>query len=229
MLPPARKSKYQTDAWQPKVVTSSGDAKNQRIAAATYTAIYGGTPQVVDEEPEDDSETPDANSTKVPKLTQAYYTAPSLVAWDRKPNGPGKSGNTALTGGSFYVDLGALRTAEQECLAAANTSINAYERLRKTVRAAVASDDIFGQMVGIYYGNLSIGTTNGVTTEASVEYDPLDQEGRDFAESTNPRMEQLLQAVGGAIEVMGVFNATLNNAGQMYAQSDHDASFGTDD
>lgn len=222
-LPPAHKSKYQTDPWQPTVVTSSGDAKNQRIAAATYSAIYGGTPTVVDKEPKDNSTLPSENARKVPKLRQAYYTAPTLVGWDRTSDGP--ASDEALTGGSFYVDLGALRTAEQTCLAASNTSVNAYEALRKTVQAAVSSPSIFGQMDGTFHPQQAGTGSNAPSIPAMVSFNPLNQEGRDFAASTNPQMEQLLQAAGGAIELMGVFNAMLNNAGQMYAQTDHDSSF----
>ncbi|MEK8143011.1 hypothetical protein NKH18_15040 [Streptomyces sp. M10(2022)] len=93
----------------------------------------------------------------MPKLTQSYNTAPSLVGYTRMSMNDGKEpAKDPLSGGKFYVDLGALRTAEQTCLDASNTSVNAYESLRKIVQAAVASDRIFGQIVGKDYPNKQV-------------------------------------------------------------------------
>jgi hypothetical protein len=58
-----------------------------------------------------------------------------------------------------------------------------------------------------------------------VTYDQLDSEGQDFAAAINPQMSQLLQACAGVIEMMGQYTALINNAGQMYAETDYNSAF----
>jgi hypothetical protein len=215
-------SAYQDTPTEPTVyLTGNKDANQaQQKAAAWYTRIYGGSATVVHGSAP--SESPGSGAT-VPALTTAYQTAPDFV-----PNAPPApnpdGGGPAVPSSSdpFYVDLGALRTAEQTCLNATRATIQAYQTLLNTVSPAISSGTIFGQDVEDTLYTTGGGKNLGPMKTA---YDQYDKEGQQVAAATDPAMQQLLYEVGGVIELMGQFNALLNNAGQMYTWTDDQSAF----
>jgi hypothetical protein len=202
-------SAYQQTPWEPTVDLTGNKDSDQagQKAAAQYTGIYGGSPTVTDQSPPPPRDASPA-ATAVPVLNPAYVQAPDFV-----PNAPPDSGGgtSADAGGAsssdpFYIDLGALLTAEQQCMNATLVAVEGYEILVNTVSAAIASDTIFGQ-------------------HADGQDNQLNSEGQQFAATTDPQMQQLLNELGGVIEMMGQFNAMLNNAGQMYTYADDSSAF----
>jgi hypothetical protein len=205
------KSAYQNPAWAPTVYLTgnknSDDAAQK--AAAQYTSVYGSSPTLTHQgaPPDVTNQSAPGAATQVPTLAAAYQHAPDLG-----PNAPPASGGGAPGGGPtpssdpFYVDLGAVLTAENQCLNATQNTIAEYESLVATVKAAINSSTVFGQ-------------------HADGNGDPLDPEGQQFAASTDPQMQQLLNQLGGVIGLVGQINAALNNAGQIYTWTDYSSAF----
>ena len=192
-------------AWQPTVDTSAKDAGDEKSAAQKYDSIYGGTYTTSTSSPSDSSSSPGSGGTAWP-LSMAYTTAPDLIP---VPESPGSgSGSTVPLADQFNVDLGAVRSTEQTFLTATSDILNAYQTLTSAVQNAIHSDSIFGQLDG-----------------DSAVRDNLDPEGKSFAASVDPQMQQLLASVSDIVESMGQFNALLNNAAQMYTDTDASAAF----
>jgi hypothetical protein len=200
-------SLYQGTPWEPTVYLTGNKEANQaqQKAAAQFTSVYGGSPTVTSQGAPQSSP---GSGAKVPTLTSAYQKAPDLVP--NKPPSPsggaGSPGGATSSSDPFSIDLGAALTAEQQCLNATQNAIAGYETLVTTVSPAMGSGSIFGQ-------------------HADGNGDQLDPEGQQFAASTDPQMQQLLNAVGGVIGMMGQFNAMLNNAFQMYTWADYSSAF----
>lgn len=60
--------------------------------------------------------------------------------------------------------------------------------------------------------------------EATLD-DEYDQEAQQYATAFDSEMTLLLQQVASAAEMLGQFSAMLNNAAQMYAQTDYNSAF----
>jgi hypothetical protein len=216
----AIKSAYDNDPWEPTVYTGS-DQSDQQSAAAQYTQIYGGSVTTQSGSPPSGGSNP--KSAKVPTLSAAYTQAPDII-----PNSPGDSGGSSSTNSAelweaipSYIELPALRSAEQTFLNSASTLMEAYQTLKSVVNNAIDSPNTWGQEVGV-----PISPADQSTWAAHHgAVDPLDSEGQAMADSTNPQMQQALVASAGAIEAIGMFNALLNNAGQMYGYTDQQSSF----
>jgi hypothetical protein len=214
------KSAYQDPAWEPTVYLTGNKQANQdqRDAASKYTSVYGGSYTTTSQSAPKDTPGPGA---KVPDVAAAYTQAPDLVPNPPAPAGSGSPGPSSGSSNPFYIDLGALRTAEQKCLNATSDAMNGYDTLKSTATAAISSPYIFGQDVeATSYQHAGRDTGPLVTA-----YDQLDPEGQQFAASTDPAMQQLLAEVGGVLVMMGQFNALLNNGGQMYTYTDDSSAF----
>jgi hypothetical protein len=217
-------SKYQTDPWEPTIyLTGNKDAnQDQQKAAAQYTSIYGGSPNVVNgSQPSG----PTPQWAPVGDLSTAFTQAPDLVPTPPSNSTSGTSGSAALGDTKpFYIDLGAARSAEQQCLNATSAAVSGFEALKATVGSAIDSGTIYGQDVenteAINYGEGGKMPQNIQTT-----YDQLDQEGQAYAASADPAQSQLLAGCMAVIELMGQFNAALNNSFQMYTYTDANCAF----
>jgi hypothetical protein len=206
------------DVWQPTVTTSGKDAKDETKAAAKYDSTYGGSYTTTPPPP---SSPPGTGGTIWP-LSMAYTAAPDLIP---VPESPGSSsGSTVPLAEQFNVDLGAVRSTEQTFLTATSNILNAYQTLSTTVQSAVSSDSIFGQLDTTPPATSSESKYGSVFGDG-VQWDNLDDEGKDFATSVDPQMQQLLASVSDIIESMGQFNALLNNAAQMYTDTDASSAF----
>jgi hypothetical protein len=202
----ANTSGFQETPWEPTVYLTGNKDSNQvqQNAAAQYTKIYGGSPTVTHGSPPS-AGTNDA--APVPSLAAAYTQAPDFVPNAPPMSGGGNGGNTPSSDVPFFIDLAALRAAEQQCLNATQNAIAGYETLTSTVSSAMASTTIFGQ---------------------EVDNDQLDPDAKQFAKSIGPGMTTVLHFVGSVIEGMGQFNALLNNTGQMYTYTDSNCAFPSD-
>lgn len=197
----ANTSAYQGTPWEPTVYLTGNKESNkaQQSAAAQYTKTYGGSATVSSQSAPSSGPSYEA---PIPSLAAAYQQAPDFV-----PNAPpsgGSGGSTPSSSDPFFIDLAALGAAEQQCLNATQNAIAGYETLVSTVSSAMGSSTIFGQ---------------------EVDNDQLDPQAKQYAKSTDAAMTQVLHYVGGVIEVMGQFNAMLNNAGQMYTYTDSSSAF----
>lgn len=202
--------------WQPTVSPSGSDSSDETKAAKKYDSVYGGTYTT--------TAPPSSPSTggTAWSLSMAYATAPDLIPVPQS-HGSG-SGSTVPLADQFSVDLGAVRSTEQEFLTATSNIINAYQSLSTTVQGAIGSDSIFGQL-DTTPPTVSPNSKVGEILGDGVQWDSLDAEGKSFAASVNPQMRQLLASVSNVIESMGQFSALLNNAAQMYADTDASAAF----
>ncbi|WP_329138389.1 hypothetical protein OG552_30550 [Streptomyces sp. NBC_01476] len=214
------KSKHQAEPWQPNVDPSSKGKKDQQTAANDYDAIYGGSPTKIKD---DGSKTDNGTVVAMPDLTDAYSTAPDFVP-SQSPNSSGTPSD-GLPGGSFSIDLGALRTAEQACMTATQTSTHGYEAVLKTVRSAINNPNLFGQNVGHWETKHGKAAAETGTDHPIWHLNELDSEAKAFGDAINPQLSKLMVAGAGAIEVMGAFTALLNNAGQMYTYTDSNSVF----
>jgi hypothetical protein len=199
----ANTSAYQGTPWEPTVYLTGNKESNQaqQSAAAQYTKTYGGSATVTHQGAPSSSPSDEA---PIPSLAAAYQQAPDFVP-NAPPSGASGNGNsTPSSSNPFFIDLAALGAAEQQCLNATQNAIAGYETLASTVSSAMGSSTIFGQRV---------------------DNDQLDPQARQYASSTDAEMTQVLHYVGGVIEVMGQFNAMLNNAGQMYTYTDSSSAF----
>lgn len=215
-------SQYQTAPWQPTVDSSDSD---EQQAATQYDDIYGGSPDTTPAPGGSGSGSSPSGPYQVPTLGMAYTKAPDLIPNAGAGTGSSSTQNSPVADG-FSIDLRELMAAESSCLSAVSAAVDAYGTLAGVVNNAVGSASVFGQNVTTEVTGWTY--VNGVTyapPASNSNPDPLDSEGSDFAKSINPQMQQLLQAVGGAIEAMGVFTALLNDAGQMYAETDSQSAF----
>lgn len=215
--------KHQPMAWQPTISSSDSDYSDEQQAAQQYDGYYGGSPNTSGSGDSGSSSSP-GGPYQVPTLKMAYTKAPDLIPLTNTGSG-GSSGPTVSE--SFSVELGELMTAESTCLGAVSTAVDDYETLADAVNNAISSPSLFGQTVGanppsgmVWNGNVSYSFPAD-----DADTDPLDTEGIDFAQSINPQMQQLLQAVANGIESMGTFAALLNNAAQMYTDADAQSAF----
>lgn len=217
-----RKSKYQDTPWEPTI--SDDSSKDEKKAADDYTDVYGGTPSTDDGGQQDDgTDSVSIAFPESPDLSMAYRTAPDLVG---SQSTGGKSNAPVALDSSIDIDLGGLCAAEQCCLNTTSQAIDDYDTLRGVVTSACHSDTIFGQQVGEYVPfNPLAAAGRGFDAGGHVEYSEFRQESVDFANQMVPQLWKLLQAAGNVIEAMGVYNAMLNNAGQMYTTADKNSAF----
>ncbi|MFG2525234.1 hypothetical protein [Streptomyces sp. NPDC048527] len=211
----AYKSHYQTDPWQPNVDKSGKDSSVQEKAADAYSKVYGVDPTYG---PADSSDPP--AMVNAPELTMAWTTAPDLVP-TVPPQGSGVTPPPDYT--AFFVDLAAVRTAEQGFLDSTHTLQTAYEGLKQRVDASHSSQTIFGQNAGqwkFFHDN----------PKGSLEWEPdaLAEGGVEMANSINAQMSHTLQDVAGIVESFGMFTAMLNNTAQLYTEADATSYFPDD-
>jgi hypothetical protein len=205
------KSQYDTNVWQPTIQSTDQDYSDEQKAVASYQQIYGSAPYTPPKDAGSGTTNDGTTTYQIPNLAMVYTEAPHLIPTQAPRSGAsgGGSGDVVDYGFTTAVDLADVRSTEQTCLTETSNLIDAYNTLKSLVTAATASSTIFGQEV-----------TNGNDAYGNPIVDKFDQEGKDFAASMNPLMEQLLQATGNAIESLGGFNAMLNTAGQLYAETD---------
>lgn len=241
----AEKSKYQSDPWEPD---AKGGGVEQK-AADDYTKVYGDSNYTQPESPptstkvidgKEVSGTEDKNggwtsddgtlympksgtiehvSMTVPSVAMAYSIAPDLIPTD--PDSSGDSGTQPPLPdyASFTVNLGELRATEQTFLDSTATIISHYDALHTRVTDAINNPNLFGQNAGVsttldqFSGGTSLTNSHWIADENAAG-------GAETAASTNLRMTQILQSIAGLTEAMGVFTARLNNAGQLYADTD---------
>jgi hypothetical protein len=212
------KSQYQATPWQPNVDPSSKDSGDEKKAASTYDDTYGGSYTTNGDSSSTSSAT---GSYDDPTLAMSYTTAPDLVPVTSSSSG---SGSAPAAAPMFSVQLGVLRSSEQSCLDAVNASVQDYQSLKSTVSGAASSNSVFGQIVG-KASDVNPDSKAGWLEGTGPTMDQLDSEGKNFAAAVVPQMEQLLQACGNIITAMGQFTALLNNAGQMYTDTDAQSAF----
>lgn len=214
-----------SDVWQPTVDKSDQGAGDETTAADNYDKIYGGS---YTKPPKNDSSGSDDDSASFPwSLTMAYTTAPDLIPVPEKQDS-GSGGPADPLSGQFSVDLGAVRSTEQTFLTSTSTVVEAYKTLSTAVLGAVNSNTNFGEYDTITRtGNQNAGPYNDWPNYNSdtAQWDPLDEEGQQFSASIKPQMSKLLGSVANLIESMGHFNALLNNAAQMYTDTDAASAF----
>lgn len=214
-------SEYQSPPWQPTVDTSASDAGDEKSAAEQYDKVYGGSYTTTTTSSSSTSSTTYVELPS-PTMSMSYTTAPDLIPVANTSSGSGSS--TAQLADAFSIQLGDLMSAEQACLDACNASVQGYQTLSSVVNAAMNSSSIFGQIVGSYQ-NPGDGKASILAKNDGLTYDSLDSEGTSFAAAVNPQMQQLLETIGNTIEAMGQFTALLNNAGQMYTDTDAQSAF----
>jgi hypothetical protein len=228
-------SRYDTSPWQPTIDTSSSDVSDQQAAAAQYNQVYGGSAKSADGSKPPVDNPPWAD---MPSVYMAYTQAPDFVPTASSQGTPSDISNAdVLDTMPFYIELAALRTTEQAFLNATSAAIDDYNTLKGIVTAATLSQTIFGQHVGETlvdgqwmdnsYVNTPYHSTddpysgNPYPTSAS----PLNPEGQDFANSTDPAMTQVCSSICAVLELWGVFTALLNNTGQMFTYTDSNCRF----
>jgi hypothetical protein len=216
------KPEYQFTVWQPTVDTSDSDVGDEKSAAAKYDATYGGSYSTTTTASTSSQSSTPSSPGYIPTLSMAYTTAPDLIPL---PNtgGQGAGGSTAPLSDPFSIRLGDLMSTEQTFLESTNAAVDGYQTLSTVVNGAISSNSIFGQIVGTQ-PNVGDNKASWLTGDG-VTYDKLDSEGTSFANAVNPQMEHLLQAVGNTVEALGYFTALLNNAGQMYTETDAQSAF----
>ncbi len=217
------------DPWEPSAPQSSDpDYGDEGTAAGTYQGVYGTGQGMTAPVSTPAGSKPRAAGNPVPDptLAMAFSAAPDLDPV--KATGSGSS-SYVLPGLPFAIDLGELRTAEQSILTATSNAVTDYATLKNQVAAALASPDLFGQNVVTYssasnpssWGDHHPDPTAAETVESDTDYDA---EATQYAAQFNAEMTLTLQGVASALEVIGQFTALLNNAGQAYAQADHNSA-----
>ncbi|MCI4061404.1 hypothetical protein MRQ36_01950 [Micromonospora sp. R77] len=139
----------------------------------------------------------------------------------------------AVTPG-FTVSTGSIRDAETTILGLTKTEIDAFETFRDSVmqRAswifyAEAYEQTVVQKQG--GGPPTNGNTYGTFQWDEVEYYPnVVDPHPEMTEQLQYSQYQLLQSVGGALELVGQYVAKLNNSAQMYASADIQSAPPTD-
>jgi hypothetical protein len=216
------KAKHDHDPFEPTIDPSNG---TEVSAGQDYTDVYGGTVSTSDGDSSALSPRSVQNPDDPDRLFTAYNAAPDLLPGPR-PSAAG-SGSPIAASQAWKVDLGAVRGLEGSLLSATSVMTDSYNDLRNKVVAASHSRTFFGQN-DTYQQDVTPDTdpdTYSGGSDVQTQKDDLDGEGQEFANSIIPGMTQLMNAVAGAIEYLGVFNASLNNAAQIYAQSDSNSAF----
>ena len=237
-------SQYDDNVWQPTISPSDSDYANEERAVQVYQGYYGSAPydqlagdtapKTVEHMVSGGGSAGDSSGSSgsgtlgdlvgevtdgalaavgnaviaIPNLAMVYTEAPDLIPTPNPQSG--SSGNATAVDLSYAtsVDLADLRSTEQTCLNETSDMVDAYNTLKPLVTAAASSSTIFGQDV------------TGGHSASGTRYSIYNAEGTDYASSMVPAMESLLQAAGNLIEALGGFNAMLNTAGQMYAETD---------
>lgn len=156
--------------------------------------------------------------TTIPTLAMAYTTAPDLMPADVVDSGPDLPPPPLPDYGSFTVNLGELRAAEQTFLDSTATILSHYEALHIRVTAAISNPNLFGQNAGHWSGGY--GQHFGEAVGRTWYPDENADGGAQTASETNLQMIRTLQSIAGLAETMGAFTALLNNAGQIYSNTD---------
>jgi hypothetical protein len=132
--------------------------------------------------------------------------------------------------GEFHVDLASARTAMNSMLADSKLLVSLYQDLRDAVWNN--KDNIFGQNAYVGQTNEQVnngaaqasgggGVTRGMTASPS----PIQHAAREFAYQIIPAEELVLQQCADAIELVGMFIAGVDRAGQSYGHADRKARF----
>jgi hypothetical protein len=215
------KAVHDQDPWEPSVDPSQGP---EVTAGQDYTDVYGGTVAGPDNGPTTRLPNLDKNPDDPDQLFAAYTAAPDVVPGPR-PSSSG-SGPSVAASAAFKVAIAEVRGLESSLLGATSTMIDSYTDLRNQVISASHSSTFFGQK-DLYQQDMTTFTSSEQSDGDNVQTkkDDLDSMGQDFAQSIIPAMTQLMSSVAASIEFLGTFNASLNNAAQMYAQSDSNSAF----
>jgi hypothetical protein len=216
-----------SDPWQPDAPNSKDKDKGaEQSANDQYHGVYGGSDAPASSG--GGSSTPGA-IVPDPTLSMDYTTAPDIRPV-KQTGGSASSGQVAPSP-AFTVDLGQLRTAENNVLAATQQMVIQYSSLLSQVQSDQNSPTMWGQTVGhtpdnsMSMQNMNDKRSDGVSTGDGTTDNEFDQEGVQFAAAMGPAMTAVLAEVAQTIEMIGQFTALLNNAGQTYAQTDYSCVF----
>jgi len=125
------------------------------------------------------------------------------------------------THSAMSVSLEQLSNAEKTALSGLTTLVASYTALRSTVDSQ--ADTIFGQKLTWVFHDPNV---EAKTWTTQVLPDPLAASGQAFAQIINPAMNQALDDLATALEVLGSFVKCLEAAGDGYAAADFRSQFG---
>jgi hypothetical protein len=220
-------SKYAPDTvFQPNVQSSDPNYSDEAAAVATYQRAYGTTGKASS----GGSNSGNPAAVPYPKLKMAYTQAPVLEPFPASSAAQGSGSATAPDlDHPVVIDLASLLTAENAFLTATKALVDTYENtFMPEIKAAMASTTLFGQTVTVTGVNTDTEAqvgNNALYQPTNQNSDPLDQTGVEFAAAINPQMSKMLQSIGNVIEVLGLFTANINQAGQLYASADKNSAF----
>jgi hypothetical protein len=196
-------------------------------------------PSKYDKTPLDPNAKGDPNPTPetdvhVPEVAVAWQTRPSFNA---DPNellngkeGGADGGESNPPAEAFTVNLRSVGEQVNNMLGTSRELVNEYEALKAKVMAN--PDTIFGQtsMTTDAEDNpssayLAPGTVNPPANGDTHWATDYQEPAKEFAKLMNPHQQKTLETIGGALDAVGQYIARVNNAGQVYAQSDRKSKF----
>jgi|EndMetStandDraft_8_1072994.scaffolds.fasta_scaffold182575_2 hypothetical protein len=150
------------------------------------------------------------------------------------PAGPAASGGDPPEGipltTEFHMHMPSVRTSLDRMLADTKLLVNMYDDLRLTVWTN--KDNIFGQNALVPTNNAAGGNAasqvsggGGSNQVEGHDKSPIQDAARGFALHMIPAEELALKQIADALEMVGMFIAGVDRAGQSYAQADRKARF----
>lgn len=160
-----------------------------------------------------------------PQLEMLWTTAPAFT-------GAVSSSGTSPAGDAppatmvpITVDLATVHNAESGMLSEVSTIVDAYNAQKDAVQSEITQGTIFGQHATYsadakWQPNTYVYRDPGQDVHIEGPLTGLQQSAQDFAAHINPAMTKVLRMIADATEVVGVYIALLNNAGQAYSSAD---------
>ncbi|WP_436531110.1 hypothetical protein [Actinoplanes sp. HUAS TT8] len=171
-------------------------------------------------------------SGQVPHLVMAW-DAGSMPSFNTDlPDGAAGSGppkDPPLAGDTISVNLGDMRDSLERMLTRTSAMVNQYETLAAKVQAAVSGGSIFGQVdtdeVAEWQGTGAVIGGSGGSVVPVTKPSPIQETAKEYAKNMNPMMQESLQSLGNAIELVGQYIGVVNVAGRTYAELERHSEF----
>lgn len=144
---------------------------------------------------------------------------------DDPPNQQTSSGDGTPTPEcwAFQMSMVSMRSGMSTIISELQSAVAAYEDLKSFVGAN--KDNIFGQNAMVT--PMVTGVEGYIPPDDGSDAEPskIQPQAQEFASHINPAQERALEQMANALEVVGMFVAGVDRAGQSYGEADRKAAF----
>jgi hypothetical protein len=163
-----------------------------------------------------------------PTLEMLWTTVPAYTGATVSSSAAGPAPSATMV--PITVSLATVHNAESAMLSEVSEIVNAYNTQNQAVQSEIAQGTIFGQQArftatGKFQPNTYVYRDPGQDVYIDGPLTGLQQSAQDFAAHINPAMTRVLRTIADATQLVGVYIALLNNAGQAYSSADISSAY----